>query len=129
MSTINVAVANALADYRTTLFDTAVLTDSAATVVASYAVSGASFSAAASGSAALASTLTGTALVDANFDAAMGALTLTGPGSVQEVLTAGGPGSGADVIVENDLTTSTGEVFSGKAVDITALTLSQPYTP
>ena len=127
MSQINETTANSLADFRTTLYDSAVLKDSNSVTVATYSVSASLFAAATGGEAALSSTVSSTALADADFDAANGTLTLSGPGGEEEVITAGGPGSNADVTVENDLQSATGEVFEGKACNLTGLTLAQPY--
>lgn len=128
MSQINAQVANSLADSRAALYDSATLRDSGGVIVATYALGAGAFNAATAGEADLSSTITSTALVDADFDAANGTLTLSGPGSVEEVLTAGGPSSSAEAIVENDLQTSTGEVYETKACNLTSLTLKQPYT-
>jgi hypothetical protein len=128
MSQINQTVANNLADSRADLYNSATLRDSSSTIVATYSLGAGAFNAATGGEAQLSGPITSTALVDADFSTVNGTLTLTGPSGEEEVLTAGGPGSGAEAIVENDLQTSTGEVYESKACNLTSLTLKQPYT-
>ncbi len=112
----------------TAAYTTATLREPGGQEVETYDLTG-RWTAGAAGVRATAS-VEGIAGLDASFptdpQAQKGALVLTGAGPEVLTLTAGGPGSGADVIVRNDKAIPDGQVFAGKAVTLTGITLTFP---
>lgn len=127
MPEFNTAARNEIVQHRAEMYDTAELLDDGGTKVADYALSAASWGSPSGGEISLGSTINGTALQTHDFDANPGTLVLSGStGSITETLSVGGPSSGKEAIVQNDLSTPTGEIFDGKEVNLTGLTLVQP---
>lgn len=121
MPVLNTAVRNSLADHRASLYDTATLKLDG-DVVATYSIT---WNDAVDGEA-VSDTASATSAIDGTFGASNGTLELSGPGGMLETLTAGGPGSGAEIIVQNDKQVPDGEIFAGKAVNISQIRLIQP---
>lgn len=128
MPEFNTAARNAIVQHRAEMYDTAELLDGDGTKVADYELDpDASWGSPSGGEISLGSTINGTALQTHDFDANPGTLVLSGStGSITETLSAGGPSSGKEAIVQNDLSSPTGEIFDGKEVNLTGLTLVQP---
>ena len=125
MPEFSVEARNQIVTDRANMYTSAELRDDTDTVVATYNVTGA-FGTASGGEITLSSTITGTASKTHDFDNNPGTLVLLGSGGITETMGAGGPSSGKPAIVQNDLSTPTGEIFDGKEVNLTGLTLVQP---